>query len=168
VTAMTGSVLSDPPTIDAFRAGMRQLASGVCLVTTSHDGERHGFAATSVTGLSGEPPSLLVCINRATSGHAPLHGAGRFCVNVLAEDQEPVAALFSDKARRHERFRNGAWDGRDALRLARALAAFECRIDHSFDYGTHSIVVGLIETIHVDAAGRAPLVYFDARFRALA
>ena len=159
---------SEPPTIDAFRAGMRQLASGVCLVTTVFDGERHGFAATSVTGLSGEPPSLLVCINRATSGHGPLHGAGRFCVNVLAQDQESIASLFADKSRRHERFLGEAWDERDARRLTRALAVFDCRIDQTFDYGTHSIVVGLIEAIHVDADGRAPLVYFDARFRALA
>lgn len=165
---MHESARSEPPTIDAFRAGMRQLASGVCLVTTVLDGERHGFAATSVTALSGEPPSLLVCINRATSGHGPLHGAGRFCVNVLAQDQETTASLFGDRARRHERFLGDAWDDGEALRLTQALAAFDCRVDRTFDYGTHSIVVGLIETIHVGPVGRSPLVYFDARFRALA
>jgi flavin reductase len=155
-------------TPEAFRAGMRQLASGVCLVTTVHAGARHGFAATSVTALSEQPPSLLVCINRATSGHDPLHGSGRFCVNVLAHGQDAIAMAFSDKARRHERFVDGQWQGRDGLRLAAALATFECRLAQTLNHGSHSIVIGLIEAIHSDPAGRQPLVYFDAKFRALA
>jgi flavin reductase len=155
-------------TTEAFRTGMRQLASGVCLVTTAHAGKRHGFAATSVTALSDEPPSLLVCIHRATSGHDPLHGSGRFCINVLAHDQDAIALAFSDKTRRHERFIDGHWQGRDGLRVAEALAAFECRIEQTWNYGSHSVVVGLIETIHTGPAGRRPLLYFDARFRELA
>ena len=38
------------------------------------------MTATAVTSLSMDPPSLLVCINRATSLHAPLLAARRFCL----------------------------------------------------------------------------------------
>ena len=54
----------DPALVgDAFRKAMRRLAATPCLVTTLRDGRRHGMAATSVTSLCFEPPSILVCVN---------------------------------------------------------------------------------------------------------
>ena len=47
-----------------FRDAMRQLASGVCVVTLGAGDERKGLTATSVSSLSAEPPTLLVCVNR--------------------------------------------------------------------------------------------------------
>ena len=44
-----------------FRLAMRRLAGGVALVTTFHDGARHGMTATSVTSLCMDPPALLAC-----------------------------------------------------------------------------------------------------------
>ena len=49
-----------------FKNGMRRLASGVSLVTTVLDGQRHGLVATSVCAVSAEPPSLLVRVNRSS------------------------------------------------------------------------------------------------------
>lgn len=57
---------------DQFKRGMRRLASGGSIVTTSEAGERRGMAATSVYSVSAETPALLVCVDRA-----PLQQAGR-------------------------------------------------------------------------------------------
>ncbi len=66
-----------------FRKAMRRLASAVTVISTAHDDRRHGMTATAVTSVSSAPPSLLACINRSASLHAPLLASRRFCVNIL-------------------------------------------------------------------------------------
>ena len=34
-----------------FKAGMRRLASGVCIVATAHEGSRHGLTVTAICSL---------------------------------------------------------------------------------------------------------------------
>ena len=51
-------------TAGAFRSVMRELASGVVLVTSAFERKRAGCAVSSVSSLSLEPASLLVCLRR--------------------------------------------------------------------------------------------------------
>ena len=68
---------------DALRQAMRRVASTVALVTVRHDTLNHGVAATAVSSVSMEPPSMLVVLNTESSAIAPLLAAGRFCINYL-------------------------------------------------------------------------------------
>jgi flavin reductase (DIM6/NTAB) family NADH-FMN oxidoreductase RutF len=52
---------------DAFKAVMRNVAGATSIITASHAGERAGLTATSLTALSAEPPTVIVCINRGAS-----------------------------------------------------------------------------------------------------
>src|SRR5690606_15060056 len=80
--------------LHAFRSAMRHVAATVYAVTTGHSGGRYGILATAVSSLSFDPPSLLVCINRSASLHAPLASAEIFCVNVLGLGNRDVAEHF--------------------------------------------------------------------------
>lgn len=154
---------------ETFRLGMRRLASGVCLIATRHDGAPHGLLVTSLSSLCAEPASLLVCINRSAKGHDPLRRSGTFAVNVLARHHRALAEGFASSARRDERFRAGAWDETARVPILRdALASFVCRVDRAITYGTHTIVVGLIEAAHLGEIDLEPLVYFDGAFGLLA
>ena len=98
--------------IDAalFKSGMRRLAAGVCLVTaTDRDGLRQGLVATSVISVTVEPPSLLVCVNKAASCHDPIANSGAFCVNLLADADDEVARRFGSSAARDSRFADRQW-----------------------------------------------------------
>ena len=59
------SLLTKPEPADtfvdpaAFRAGMREFAAGVTLITTGTGTERRGLTATAVCSMSVEPPSLI-------------------------------------------------------------------------------------------------------------
>ncbi len=86
-----------------FKLGMRRLAAGVSLITTVHDGVRHGLVATAVNSVTADPPTLLVCINKSASAHDHVDQAGVLCVNILAHEHEAVAARFSSP-----------WTGRSA------------------------------------------------------
>lgn len=152
----------------AFRLGMRQLAAGVSLITAAEDGARYGLAVTSVTSLSAEPPMLLVCVNQGASAHEAILRSGRFGVNVLAHEDIGVAQSFADPARRAERFASGEWSSEEGPpRLLSALAAFMCTVVDRHVYASHSIFIGLVDSVFVRHDGSEPLVYFERAYRTL-
>lgn len=155
---------SDPALVADFKAAMRQLAATVTLVTTFEDGEPHGMTATAVSSLSADPPSVLVCINRAARMHGPTSRSRHFCLNLLAADQQDLCEAFGDR-RGLERFDVGEWrEGPHRLPwLAGNAATVFCAVDQALSYGTHTIFIGRIEQVEVDPTAR-PLVYHAGAF----
>lgn len=147
----------------AFRDAMRHVAATVYAVTTGHGGDRFGILATAVSSLSFEPPSLLVCVNRAASLHAPLAEAQVFCVNVLGLANRDVAEHFMSGGAR-DRFAVGEWKEVHGVPvLATAQSSLVCRTAHRHDFGTHSIFIGeLVAAKHRQDA--TPLTYFDRHY----
>lgn len=158
--------------IDAalFKSGMRRLAAGVSIITTTLNGERHGLVATSVCSVSVEPPSLLVCVNREASSHAAVQAAGIFCVNLLGQDDGRLAKLFGDPASRALRFANRQWSTlvTGAPTLVGALASFDCEVAATVPSGSHTIFIGNVQAAELWQGERTPLIYLDGRFVASA
>ncbi|MBY5377293.1 flavin reductase family protein [Rhizobium leguminosarum] len=157
----------DETLVDALKSAMRQLASGVAVVTTSHCDAWHGMTATSLTSLSMEPPSMLVCINREATIHSPLMEAGTICVNLLSSAQEDVCALFASKSRRQERFKDGSWQS-GPMQLPyhpEARASIFCTIDAVHVFGTHSVFFAKVHHVKYARSNHsAPMIYLDGRF----
>ena len=155
---------SDAELANCFRLAMRRVASTVNVISICVEGEAMGITATAVSPISMDPPSLLVCINRAASVHARMEDSTHFGVNVLHRDQEPVARMFADRAQHALRFLSG-WEN-DCFRPPRLLdaqATILCRRIDSHQFATHSIFIGVVE----EAIARAevdPLIYLDGRF----
>jgi flavin reductase len=152
---------------DHFKSGMRRLASGVSLITTEDmQGAWHGMIATSVTSVSAEPPTLLVCINRSASCHDPLIGSGVFCVNFLGEDNDAIAAVFSSSKLKDKRFQEGDWRriATGAPALAGSLASFDCRVKQRLESDSHTIFIGSVEAIELWDAPLSPLVYMNGGY----
>lgn len=149
--------------LDAFRTAMRHVAATVYAVTTGHGGGRYGILATAVSSLSFEPPSLLVCVNRSASLHAPLASAEVFCVNVLGLGNRDVAEHFMLPPPT-DRFAVGDWEEAHGVPvLTTAQSSFICRRAHCHEFGTHSIFIGeLIAAKH--RADAAPLTYYDRHY----
>lgn len=169
-TDMTGTEGPDdaPVAAGAYRDAMARLASAVHLVTTDGPWGRAGFTASAVCSVSDAPPTLLVCLNRASSAHPVFDRAERLCVNTLGAGQQHVAGAFGGKRSMPERFAAIRWStgARGLPVLADALATFECRIASRSRVGTHDVlfceVVGLGEVSGADA-----LVYADRRYHAV-
>ena len=153
-----------PSIEDGFRQAMRRVASTVNVISIRVDGQPMGITATAVSSISLDPPSLLVCINRAASVHAPMGGMQHFRVNVLHRDQAEIAAMFADRARHGLRFLSG-WDLEcgAAPRLLDAQASILCRRTDHHQFGTHSIFIGVAEEV-VTRPEIDPLLYLDGRF----
>jgi len=152
---------------DSFRAAMRHLASGVCLVAHSIGGVRAGMTATAVASLSLEPPTLIVCVNRAASAYADLTPGAAFGVSVLGADHRVFAERFAGWTGEEgaERFREGRWRfaPNGAPLLGDALAAFACEVEEIVERNTHAIVIGRVK--HAAAAsGGGALVYWRGAY----
>jgi flavin reductase (DIM6/NTAB) family NADH-FMN oxidoreductase RutF len=157
-------------TIDmgAFKKGMRHLAASVCLITTRLGAERGGLTATAVCSVSAEPPQLLVCVNREASAHPLIVASRIFAVNVLAPDHRKIAERFAgmDGVEGDARFADlGDWRtlATGAPVLAGCPVTFDCKVAHTMVAGTHTIVIGEIVDVCLDAA-HLPLLYADGTF----
>jgi flavin reductase (DIM6/NTAB) family NADH-FMN oxidoreductase RutF len=160
---------SDAGTVAAeFKRAMRRLASTVTIISTADaNGSRYGMAATAVSSVSTDPPSLLICVNHSASIHAPLTGRGAFCVNVLSTDHEDLVSAFSGRLTGAERFTVGDWhdDDRGIPYLEDAQCNLVCDVDTVVPFGTHSVIIGRVSAVRV-AEGIAPLIYADGRLAA--
>lgn len=139
-----------PATIDAetFRALFREWAGAASIVAIGEGQARRGLVVTSLTPLSDDPASLLICVNSGASAFPAFAPGARFGVNILADDQEDVAEAFSGRTGLKDaaRFSAGRWVQRPggAPLLSGALAAIECSVDRILAHGTHGIVLAHI------------------------
>ena len=135
--------------------------------TRDDGGRRYAMTASSVTSLSDNPASLLVCVNQATSMHQALECGGPFCVNLLSRDQEHVSVRCASGDQGETRFEVGDWEnepGNGVPYLLGAQAVFICEQDQCYAYGTHNILIGRIESVLVSDGPVDPLIYLDGRY----
>jgi flavin reductase (DIM6/NTAB) family NADH-FMN oxidoreductase RutF len=153
ISAVNATIRTVAPRLTAaeeFREAMRQLASGISVITHGVGEQRTGLTATSVSSLSADPPTLIVCVNRSASLYAQLVSGDSFGVNVLGAQHAEIADRFAGRngARGAERFREGRWlvtpDG--VTLLADALAIFACVAEDVIERHSHAIVVGRVRS----------------------
>jgi flavin reductase (DIM6/NTAB) family NADH-FMN oxidoreductase RutF len=142
-----------------FRSAMRHLASGVSVITTGQGEQRTGMTATSVSSLSMEPPSLIVCIDRTSTTLRAMRENRTFGVNFLTSRHRDVANRFAgrDGISGAARYHGSEWITlvTGAPLLADALAAIDCTIDTIMEWSTHAVVVGRVEAIHQPGGAHA-------------
>ena len=152
-----------------FLLGMSHAACTVNVVTTDGAAGRHGVTVSAMVSVSADTPqpTLLVCIhNRSAVAGAVLEN-GVFCVNVLRDDQAHISDNFAGRsgARGAAKFDCTEWTTQvtGAPRVLDALVAFDCKVTASEQVGSHFVVFGSVQDIHV-AGGGAPLIYANRAY----
>lgn len=147
-----------------FRLGMRQLSSGVAIVTTCVGQDWYGITATSTASVSEDPPLLSVGVNKQSWLCEALMASRIFCVSILGVEHRDVADAFS-RGPRDRRFLSGQWSrlATGAPALADALAVFDCELFTSVEVKTHHLVVGGILMARTNDEA-TPLIYRDGRY----
>jgi flavin reductase (DIM6/NTAB) family NADH-FMN oxidoreductase RutF len=139
-------------------------ATGVTVVTgRGADGVAIGLTANSFTSVSLDPPLLLFCPALTASALPALRQTGRFAINVLDLDGQPVADRFATKG--VDRFAEAVWEEWDGLPvLSTAKAAFACDVHADHDGGDHRIIVGRVTRLGFSNS-RESLLYLHGRYR---
>lgn len=152
---------------DDYKKGMRRLLGGVTLVC-SRDGERRvGMTATAVSSVCAEPPTLLVCLNRAGSTCAAISNSGVLSVNVLAPEPEALelARRFSRPMIDADRFDGSQWTelATGAPVFVDSAASFDCEVVETADMGSHRIFFARVRSVSV-ADDDTVLGYLNGEF----
>jgi flavin reductase (DIM6/NTAB) family NADH-FMN oxidoreductase RutF len=152
-----------------FKQGMRALVGGVTVIATQDaQGAYLGLTATSVTSLSADPPSILVCVNRSSPMAEALRTGVYFSANILSENQVDVAQAFGGQrvVRGMGRFAYGSWyrSTHDVPLLSGARVSFECIASEAMEWATHRVIIGRVCDVHFAHPPTRPLVYHDGRY----
>jgi len=157
------------PTADAgqFRQAMSRLGAAVHVITTAGPAGLTAMTATAACSVSDQPPTLLICVNKRAQSAPILSGNGVFCVNTLRFGQESIADFFAKRDVDKPAMLQGAeWAPlvTGAPVLSSAVAAFDCRITGMKSVGSHNVIFGAVQAVHIGTAGPA-LVYYDRSYR---
>ena len=149
------------PERQRLREALSRWPSGVAVVAARDASGLHGVTVTSFSGVSLEPPLILVCLHQDAPVSAVIEAAGRFTVNLLGRDQKRIANIFSDRfPAAAVSFAEGdpVLDG-SPVSLVCGLAALH-------DGGDHRIVLGRVERTLLTRDAE-PLVYVRREYRGL-
>ncbi|UMG94913.1 flavin reductase family protein [Nocardioides sp. TF02-7] len=150
-----------------FRDVLGCFASGITVVTTISGGEPVGMTCQSFSSVSLEPPLVLFVPARTSRAWPLIQRTGRFCVNVLAADQEHVSAQMASKGA--DKFAGIDWHPAEVTGspvVEGSLAHLDCTIHAVHEAGDHYVVIGRVE--HLATTERdvtEPLLYFRGRYR---
>jgi flavin reductase (DIM6/NTAB) family NADH-FMN oxidoreductase RutF len=154
-------------TLDAreLRRLMANWATGVAVITSTDGSGPRGATTNALTSLSLEPLLVLVALDHASNTLEAVRHSGRFCINVLAADQEELARRFATKASGEEKLA-----GRRSRARRRASPSSRARSHGSpasssreLGGGDHTILIG--RPLEGRLRPRSPpLVFYGGRY----
>lgn len=128
---------------------MSGFPSGVAVVTSTADGEPFGLTCSSLTSVTLEPPTLLVCIGTRSRTLDAISGLGAFGVNLLHARAQRAAEVFAAPSR--DRFAAVCWEprGPDGLPLLTedSFGFARCELTELRTVGDHALVVGRVTEV---------------------
>lgn len=155
---------------DAFRTSMRNLASGVNVITVGSGVEASGFTATSVVSLSVNPPRVLVSLNRNSTNWPLVQRSGLFAVNILSSSHLEIAETFAGRRglEGSERYVDDRWQHRPngSPYLSDAPSIIDCVLEEAIERYSHAILIGRVVGALLNTVGQ-PLVYWHGGYNEL-
>ena len=155
----------------SLQEAMRRLVGGVVVITAGFGEEQTGLTATSAVSLSMDPPTMLICVNKAASSYPVILKRRHFCVNVVHADQADVAGRFAGigGVKGKDRYEGADWTtmGSGASGLVGALAVIDCDVEEVIERHSHGIILGAVRDVRGDLADGNTLVYGHGRFGSL-
>ena len=155
------AILTDPLSL---RRALGHYPTGVCLITAvGEDGQPVGLIVGSFTSASLDPPLVAFFPDRRSSSWRQIAAAGRFCVNILAGNQEALCRRLAGPPA--ERFADASYRLSDSgLPVLNGVVAWiECDLHAVFEAGDHFIALGRIHRLDVERPEQ-PLLFFRGNY----
>lgn len=129
-----------------YRRALGSFATGVAVVTALNGhGEKVGITINSFSSVSLGPPLILWSVSVDSERYNVFLNAKHFAVHVLNKRQRDVCEKFAARD-------DGKFDGMDCKEgiagvpiLPEFSAVFECEVEHRYNGGDHTILVGRVQ-----------------------
>ena len=155
-----------PADVATVKRALRSLGGGVSVITAGRGEDRTGATVTSATGLSMDPPTMIVNINKSSSTWPAIERYGHYCVNILAVGQQAIANRFAGigGVKGAARYEGADWTTlvSGAPVLANALAAIDCEVEEIIERHSHAIILG--RAVAVLSGEGESLVYHNGSY----
>ncbi|MCW2618635.1 MAG: uncharacterized protein JWR28_1784 [Modestobacter sp.] len=150
-----------PPAVvdpQVMRDVLGHFVSGVTVVTAMGADGPVGFTCQSFSSLSLDPPLVAFAPARTSTTWPRLREAGRFCVNVLSEEQSGLSRQFARSGT--DKFAGVDWapSPHGSPVLEGVVAWIDSELWAEYDGGDHTIVVARVLDLGADAS-RTPLLF---------
>ncbi|MFP3854298.1 MAG: flavin reductase family protein [Anaerolineales bacterium] len=158
-----------PISPNQMRRAMRQWASGITLVTVAEGSLRHGMTVSSFASVSLEPPYILVSLENTSRTNELVGRINHFAVAILSEEQRSLSDQFAGRlGEDDDRFQGVDFFTTDLGNPIPegCLAFMDCKVSASYELGTHTVFIGLVEESDVPSDG-SPLLYYDQDYAKL-
>lgn len=148
-----------------FRRVLGHFPTGVvCITAIDPTGAPAGMAVGSFTSVSLDPPLVAFLPDKSSSSFPKIREAGKFCVNVLASNQEPVCRAMAAKGT--DKFAEISWSPAKTTGspvIDGVVAWIDCDIETIHEAGDHYIVIGKVHELDVPADSN-PLLFFQGGY----
>jgi excinuclease ABC subunit A len=120
----------------------------------------YGLVIGSLTVVSDELALIGFLVRSRSTSWIAIADTGRFCVNILGEDQKDLSDAFS-QGRPDGRFDTLSWtpSAHGCPRLSGAVGTIDCTVKSSYQIGDHQFVLATVVNADIDAGTeRRPLL----------
>ncbi|MEN0106476.1 MAG: flavin reductase family protein [Pseudomonas sp.] len=146
-----------------FRRVMGKFATGVTVITFTHEGQTVGMTANAFMSLSMEPPMVMIAVRTQARFASSVKQGDGFGIAFLREEHEHLSRHFGG---RPDPELNLVFDDHNGTPLlADALVQLAVRTNAIHVGGDHLIYTADIEAVQ-EADGR-PLVFFSGGYKQL-
>lgn len=138
-----------------------KVPSGLFIVTTVLDGRKEGFLGSWIQQASFSPLLISIALKPGRACHAAIKSHGRFCVNVVGQNNGGIMKPFWTVKEGADPFAglDLITTSRGNLVLKMAVAAMECEARGSSMPGDHEIVFAEVVESHLLQPEDKPLTH---------
>ncbi|SHN47935.1 flavin reductase family protein [Cryptosporangium aurantiacum] len=151
-----------------FRDALSHYPSGITVITGAQGAEPVGFTCQSFYSVSMAPPLVSFSVQKTSTSYPRIRPSERFCVNVLAHDQQRISNQFARSGT--DKWAGVSWHS-SALGnpvLADTVMWLDCTTWAEHDAGDHLIIVGEVSEMSTpDWHKGDPLLFFQGTYRQL-
>ena len=152
---------------ESFIKTMRNLAYPVCIASTKYNKNQYAITVSSVTSVSLDPPSLLVCISKKSPMIESIQTGSHLNINFLGSTQKEIASICSSKERVNERYDNDLWadDDHNIPYLKKSEAIALSKVANVVDHATHIIAILYVHKVILNNKGQPdPMLYCNGAY----
>ncbi len=143
-----------------FRSILGRFVTGVVAVTAAGEegGAPAGLVVNSFASVSLSPPLVLFCVAHTSTSWPRVRSAGRFCVNILGEDQREISTRLAGSG--PDKFEGVPWTAAPcgAPVIDGGIGWIECSVEAEHPAGDHDVIVARVHRLDSGKDG-CPLVF---------
>lgn len=147
-----------------MRTAMGRFATGVTIILSENKhGEVRGMTANAFMSVSLDPKLILISVDNRANMKSIIEQAGKFSVNILADNQVNVSKQFAGQLKEDIEIEFDL--SHDTAVIEGSLVNIVCDVYDTVIEGDHTLFVGKVEHLTVNEGN--PLIFNQGKYETL-